>query len=151
MLFRSEEINEAKLIANGDEAKLSSLMIQLKYQSSKLYWDGKSQVFTSIEKESNINPYSNDGTSGGFTSSDIKRTKFAIDFEQHKSNISLYKPMFLFQTSSDIRNSYINSNWSDFLKYKKYLDDGNVEANVDKAKDIVIDLKSDYLEYDKKV
>ncbi len=146
-----EEMANAKEIAAGDNAKYKELITQAKYQSSKWYWDEKAQILTTIEKESNINPYSTDGTSGGFTDKDIKRTKFAIDFVQNKSNISLYKPMFLFQTNSEINDSYINSEWIDYLKYKKYKSDGSIEADVEKTKDILIDLKTNYLEYDKKV
>ena len=146
-----EEIEHAKEISGGDNVKYKKLITQAKYQSSKWYWDEKEQILTTIEKESNINPYSTDGTSGGFTDKDIKRTEFAIDFEQSKSNISLYKPKFLFQTNSEINDSYINSEWIDYLKYKKYKSDGSIEADDDKISDILIDLKIDYLEYDKKV
>ena len=149
-----EELEEAIAASNGDAVKLEALKVQLKYQSSKWYWDQKEQTLTSIEKESNTNPYSTNGTSGGFTATDIKRTEFAIDFEQHPSNILLYKPVFLFQTSGDISNIYINSAWSDYLVFKgfkKVSGEDETEQVIKNTKDITIDLKSDYVEYDKKV
>ncbi|MGL5204707.1 MAG: hypothetical protein ACRC63_00495, partial [Metamycoplasmataceae bacterium] len=64
-----------------NEEIFKSKLRQLEYQSSKWYWDPKEQIVTSIEKSSNLNPYSKNGTSGGYTDDDAKRTEFAIDFE----------------------------------------------------------------------
>ena len=61
-----------------------------------------------IKLESNINPYSKDGTFGGFSDSDSKRTLFGIDFKQSANNYNLYNPTLLFQ-SKTVVESYINS------------------------------------------
>ncbi|MGL6125034.1 MAG: hypothetical protein ACRC1F_00900 [Metamycoplasmataceae bacterium] len=134
-----------------DEAEFRSKLRQLEYQSSKWYWDEKEQVLTSIEKESNLNPYSTDGTSGGFTESDAKRTKFAIDFEQHGSNVKLYRPVFLLQSNSVINSTFINSEWDRYLIHKGYKNGSGSSQDPKKVQDIRINLKSSYVEYNKKI
>lgn len=150
-----EERNEARQNSFIDgvfnEAKYQSNLRQLIYQSSEWFWDGKEQIVTSIKKESNLNPYSTNGTSGGFTTDGAKRTEFAIDFEQHPSNIKLYKPVFLFQTNKIINSTFINSEWDNFLKFKGYKNSDDIEQDPKKVQDIRIDLKSSYIEYNKKV
>lgn len=128
-------------------------ILQAQYQSSKWYWDNETRMVKSIKLGSNVNPYSTDGTIGGFSSDDSKRTLFGIDFEQLSNNITLYKPVLLFKSNNVIK-SYINSDWEKFLEYKKYIDKDSTEsgkANKEKVKDIKIDLICSPVKYDKKI
>lgn len=133
------------------EKKFLELMFQLEYQSSKWYWDNETKIVKSIKLESNINPYSTDGTSGGFSTDDAKRTLFGIDFIQNKNNKTLYSPTFLIQTKKNIDSTFINSEWNNFLKMKKYKMNDKDEIDDKKARNILIDLNSTNIKYDKKI
>lgn len=150
-----DERNKARLDSYIDgvynENKYQKNIRQLEYQSSKWYWNEKDQILQTIEKESNLNPYSSNGTSGGFSNDDAKRTKFAIDFVQHPSDITLYKPVFFFQSNKVINATYINTEWENFLKYKKYKVNNDIKPDPDRVKDITIDLKCSYVKYEEKV
>lgn len=134
-----------------DADKFAYLMNQIKYQSSKWYWNAAEQTLETIEKQSNMNPYFTNGTAGGFSGDDAKRVEFAIDFKQHKSDITLFKPVFFFQTKKEIDSAFINTEWQNYLKYKMYLDNDGIEKDEEKGRDIRIDLKNSYIKYDKKV
>lgn len=129
-------------------------ILQAQYQSSKWYWNNDTKIMKTIKLESNINPYSKDGTFGGFSDSDSKRTLFGIDFKQSANNFNLYKPTLLFQ-SKTVVESYINSDWRKFLEYKQYLSssesNNTSEADEEKAKDIIFDLNCANVKYDKKI
>ncbi|MGL5733215.1 MAG: hypothetical protein ACRCXE_04040 [Metamycoplasmataceae bacterium] len=147
---RKEAREESFVDGVFNEEIYKSKLRQLEYQSSKWYWDPQAQVVTSIEKVSNINPYSTNGTSGGYTDDDSKRTEFAIDFEQHPSNSTLFRPVFFMQSNKTINSTSINSEWTRYLEYKRYKN-GDLSSDPKKVEDIRIDLKSAYVKYDKKI
>ncbi|MDK2819251.1 MAG: hypothetical protein KFW07_00285 [Mycoplasmataceae bacterium] len=157
---RDSEEENARLLAtritgetSGElwEKKFSELMFQLEYQSSKWYWDNDTKIVKSIKLESNINPYSTDGTSGGFSVDDAKRTLFGIDFIQNRNSNVLYAPTFLFQTRKNIDSTFINSEWNNFLKFKKYKMNDKDEIDEKRARNILIDLSSTNIKYEKKI
>ena len=122
----------------NDVSSIDKPDIQDKYQSSKWYVNEQNDGITSILKQSNLNSYSTDGTIGGLTESDAKRSTFTLDFRQHKSN-------------NVITSTYINYTWEDYLKYKKYKDDDDIEHDKEKVKDIIIDLECSYITYKTKI
>ncbi|MGL5204747.1 MAG: hypothetical protein ACRC63_00695, partial [Metamycoplasmataceae bacterium] len=77
-------------------------------------------------------------------------TEFAIDFEQHPSNSTLFKPVFFMQSNKTINSTSINSEWTRYLEYKRYKN-GEQDLDPKKVQDIRIDLKSAYVKYDKKI
>ncbi|MGL5205451.1 MAG: hypothetical protein ACRC7B_00860 [Metamycoplasmataceae bacterium] len=147
---RDKAQNESKVDGVVNDEILQNRLLQLRYQSSKWYWDPQAQIIKSIEMQSNINPYSTNGTFGGYTDEDGKRTEFAIDFKQHRSNSTLFTPVFFMQSNKKIRSTSINSEWTRYLEHKRYKD-GDLSADPKKVEDIRIDLKTSYVKYDKKI
>ncbi|MGL5590525.1 MAG: hypothetical protein ACRDCJ_01250 [Metamycoplasmataceae bacterium] len=147
---RNEARNDSFVDGVFNDEIYQNKLLQLRYQSSKWYWDPQAQIVKSIEMESNINPYSTNGTFGGYTDQDGKRTEFAIDFEQHRSNSTLFKPVFFMQSNKTINSTSINSEWTEYLRYKRYKA-GDLAEDPKKVEDIRIDIKSSYVKYDKKI
>ncbi|MGL5617767.1 MAG: hypothetical protein ACRCWU_01775 [Metamycoplasmataceae bacterium] len=146
-----KEAREESYVDNVfNEEIYKNKLLQLEYQSSKWYWDSQAQIITSIEKQSNINPYSTNGTNGGYTDDDGKRTEFAIDFEQHPSNSTLFRPVFFMQSNKTINSTSINSEWTKYLEYKRYKN-GDLSSDPKKIEDIRINLKTAYVKYDEKI